>query len=335
MTKKHHLIFRLDTTPVTDNEAVCAWQSLRGISSTPDKVEIIQRIDGKPWKKSVIYRLVGLPPPLNVVVAKKTTAKRVSIERAIYEYVLPQLSVSILPYFGTLKDPKKPDLEWLFIGDSGDIQWNPSNPHETLAVTTWLAAFHRESSQLDMRDLLPSYDLIHYRSVLDHLAQQVKSVLATNDLLRDSDAKVVNDASRSIEILKRQWYEIECMCAGVPSCVVHSDFTPKNIRVRKSGQSIDLLVLDWETAGWGLPLEDLWAIDAEVYANAVEGWWHIRPKKVRQLSFLGRVMQSIEIMSVHAQGLSAEWTGNDFHLFAYYGKQLANFIQKLKLAIPK
>jgi hypothetical protein len=63
---------------------------------------------------------------------------------------------------------------------------------------------------------------------------------------------------------------------GIPSTLVHGDFSPKNVHIRAGNASVDVLPLDWETAGWGVPARDLSDVPIELYCAAVQQWWPLR-----------------------------------------------------------
>jgi hypothetical protein len=69
----------------------------------------------------------------------------------------------------------------------------------------------------------------------------------------------------------------------MPRTLVHGDFVGKNCRVRNSSnRDPELVVFDWEKAGWGVPAVDLAtnafgvypiALDRELYAAAMADAW--------------------------------------------------------------
>ena len=59
------------------------------------------------------------------------------------------------------------------------------------------------------------------------------------------------------DALERRWPELEACCRGAPVTLVHGDFRPKNVHLQPSVSSGRVCVLDWETAGRGVPAVDL------------------------------------------------------------------------------
>src|SRR5207247_6113874 len=84
----------------------------------------------------------------------------------------------------------------------------------------------------------------------------------------------------AMDRVERAWGAIERACLRLPETIVHGDFRPKNGRVRQELGGPVLYGLDWELAGWGIPVVDLapadgfdptLQIDPELYAAELRG----------------------------------------------------------------
>jgi len=84
-----------------------------------------------------------------------------------------------------------------------------------------------------------------------------------NPLLTRDDLVVLEAIISECDAVEARWSEIEGVCRGMPSTLVHGDFRPRNAFVRLHPEGVRLFPLDWETAGWGVPAADLTRIDLD------------------------------------------------------------------------
>jgi aminoglycoside phosphotransferase (APT) family kinase protein len=117
-------------------------------------------------------------------------------------------------------------------------------------------------------------------------------------------------------------------CAALPRTLIHGDFVAKNLRVREDGARRTLVVVDWETAGWGLPGVDLAAElegghpvpDLHAYAEVMQHTW---PKVSRsdfeelyRIGSLLRLLAAIDWEAASLGQLSGEGTLRNLALYA-------------------
>jgi len=98
--------------------------------------------------------------------------------------------------------------------------------------------------------------------------------------------------------------------------LVHGDFQPKNIRIRRSNGPASVLVLDWEMAGWGNPAVDLAPpaaadmvshVDLDSYAAEVCGAWPgVDAAAIRRISIAGLVLRRLAAMDWATESLHFE-----------------------------
>src|SRR5207248_7530745 len=100
------------------------------------------------------------------------------------------------------------------------------------------------------------------------------------------------------DLLEACWNQVETCCEGIPSTLVHGDFRPKNVHVRRDHDGSALLPMDWETAGWGVPAPDLARVDLGAYWTVVrECWPTVDRQALEQLAHLGNVLRWLAALS--------------------------------------
>jgi len=92
----------------------------------------------------------------------------------------------------------------------------------------------------------------------------------------------------------------------MPRTLVHGDFEPKNMRVRSGPAGVDVLLFDWETAGWGVPapdlarlgrIEHLLSVDLRRYYETVrESWSGLCPEDVEHLAAVGTLFRLLAML---------------------------------------
>jgi aminoglycoside phosphotransferase (APT) family kinase protein len=97
-------------------------------------------------------------------------------------------------------------------------------------------------------------------------------------------------------------------CDAVPSCLVHGDFVPKNAHVRIAGKETRLLLMDWQTAGWGSPAPDVMRLDAAAYRSAVESRWpHLDAADITELARIGTIFRAVAAIDWESRMLAHPW----------------------------
>src|SRR5213593_2775934 len=95
-----------------DHRAVQAWCRIKPECDEPQNIEILKL----KRKKSAVYRLTGVGSNGSAVIAKRCVAKTGSVERLIYETLLPRLSLPSLRCYGFVPEPEG-EYCWLFLED--------------------------------------------------------------------------------------------------------------------------------------------------------------------------------------------------------------------------
>src|SRR5438876_2333916 len=85
-----------------DHRAVKAWCRIKPESFEPQNIEILKL----KRRKSAVYRLTGIGSNGSVVIAKRCQTETATVERIVYETLLPRLSVPVLRYYGFVPEPE-------------------------------------------------------------------------------------------------------------------------------------------------------------------------------------------------------------------------------------
>ena len=278
-----------------------AWARLDGSRRTPARVEV--------WRETPtnvpasVYRLTfgrGGGPPL---FAKHSDPYFGSVERSCYEDILPRAGIPGPQYHGSVEDPD--GSVWLFVGDVGRLWYSVQDPDHRRLAGHWLGTLHREAARIPTASALPPAGpgryLDHLRAARDRIRRHF-----ANPGLTERDRDDLRAAMALQDHVESRWETIQRACAGPPSTLVHGDFQPKNIRIRPALSGAEILVMDWETAGWGNPAVDLAPargadttiqVDLEAYASEVSpAWPGVDAAAIRRIAVLGFVLRRLAAM---------------------------------------
>ena len=282
-----------------DHPAAQAWRAIEPERVEPGMIAVI-----KQWKnhyKSAIYRLAGVGPGGLAVIAKRCLVQTAAVERLIYEEFLPRLPLPTLGYYGSVDAPDGESC-WLFLEEAGGDLYSPQNNAHRALAARWLAAVHNTGRHLDWETRLPDRGPKHYWQLLQSCRARVREHF-TNPNLPVEGAAVLQTVAEQCDVLEEHWNELEETCHGMPRTLVHGDFGNKNVRVRPSARGLELLVFDWEFAGWGVPSTDLAqesrtiSPDLGVYRSCLEGWPMMEDEgRIQQLAAYGRCFRLLDSM---------------------------------------
>jgi hypothetical protein len=310
---------------LADHPAVRAWRRLGGDRAEPDSIQILKEdlhdlrcdLDPLPPKgtgRSAVYRLVGVGPGGGAVVAKQ--GESAATEHIIYERILPLLPISALRYYGSVDDD---DAEycWLFLEDAGDERYSPEVKGHRALAGRWLGAMNASAQRLAAQEALPDRGAAFYLEGLRRARAMITKILG-HPAIRADDRQTLKAIVCHCDSLETLWHPIEQFCERMPRTLVHGDLASKNVCVRAEETGQRLLVMDWETAGWGIPAADLaqFALeslspDLDAYWAVVQLWWpNVDLPDLRRLAELGKAFRLIVALSWANEGfhaLSAEW----------------------------
>ena len=254
----------------------------------------------KPGRKSGVYRLEGIEPP---VVAKRCRRDSGLTERQVYERILPATGLRALAFYGCVNDPADPAHLWLFLEDAGSAKLMQS---DRALAARWLARLHTSAASLPETVSLPERGPAHY---FEHLrtARGSAECCVKCVSLSAGERAILDDLRRLLDRVEMRWEALCEPCSALPRTLVHGDVARKNSRLRATPDGPAIVMLDWETAGWGPPAVDLktcarpakhlpggWdgTVPLEAYAAAVaEAWPAVTLRDVQRHARTGTVFR--------------------------------------------
>ena len=107
------------TGNLSSHPAVVAWNQLRNERAKPASVTVLKERHRGKQRKPTVYRLDGVGPSGDDVIAKRYWRAAAARERTIYEQVLPNVPVPSLDYCGSM-DEQQSEFSWIFLQDAGE-----------------------------------------------------------------------------------------------------------------------------------------------------------------------------------------------------------------------
>jgi len=347
---------------LADHPAVRAWRRLGGGQAEPDSIEILKEVlrdkrcdvdafpsEGAsgysvlelPHRRSAVYRLVGAGPGGSAVVAKRCYQKQsesAATEHIIYERVLPRLSISALRYYGLVDNDT--DCRWLFLEDAGDASYASGVEEHRALAGRWLGAMNTSAQHLAVGEALPDRGAAFYLEGLRRARAMITKILGHPAARADDRWRTLEAIVGHCDRLETLWPPIERFCERLPRTLVHGDLVSKNVRIRAEQTGQSLLVMDWETAGWGIPAADLaqfplersqyisLSLDLEAYWTVVQPWWpSVGLPDLRRLAELGKAFRLIVALAWTNGGFNAhtvEWYMTDM---SWYERALRDWLR--------
>jgi len=296
-------IVEVPQSDLDDHPAVAAWLTLAPPARRPGRVFVL-----KPEKKrSAVYRLGGAGPGGSAVIAKRGRAARLARELLIYREVLPHVSAPTLRCYGTIED-HQPGFGWLFLEDAGDERFSSGTAEHRALAARWLALLHSSiPCQPAWQACLPGRTVEYYRTIVG-LACDAIARNMPNPAFTTSDVATLEAILLACDRLESVWSTVEEICAALPSTLVHGDFGSKNVRVRADREGLQLIPLDWDSAGWGVAATDLSQIDVTTYCSLARARWpDLEPDALARLATVGRMFLALESITGEVDVLGGDW----------------------------
>jgi hypothetical protein len=307
--------------------ATRAWTTFRPGGPVPTAVEAL-----KEGGKSAVYRLGGCGPGGAGVIAKRCRAATARVERTVYRDILPRLGLSAPVCYGWSEDSADPD-RWLFVEDAGRGEYSPTDEGHRRLAATWLGTLHAAAAGLEPHGL-PDRGPAYY---LNRLRAGRTAVLANrgNPVLNPDALRVLDGVVRLADRIEERWGEVDRVCGEMPRTLVHGDFVAKNLRVRPGPAGPELLPLDWETAGWGVPSADLSQLAChaagphlDTYTAAIRPTWpNLGRAEVRQLAGLGLLFRLLAAVDWSTAGLGTAWVEKPMRQLRLYQADLTELVR--------
>jgi len=310
---------------VSSHPAVRAWRQLQ-VGCVPTSVENVRF---KNWKesKTLIYRLRGCAHDERHVIAKCCRASKLEVERLVYLEMLGPLGMDLPHCYGYAADSDGIS-GWLFLEEVCGVPYSENDRHHRSMASAWLAKMHVATSQLGLPSALPVFTLDRYWRDLDSALES----LSRDDIHRDGKGKhrrVLTSVERALERVRKRRSAIGDLWNRAPRCLVHGDFFGKNALVDGGGADPKLRVLDWESSGWGVPLEDLAGLDITVYAShAAALWKDFGEERLRLLADVSSAVRVVAFIEAYA-GVAADRFCYVVDHLAHYGSMLEGIEDRL------
>lgn len=306
--------------------ALLAWRQIDGGMDTPRVIEVLQQ-----RKKSEIYRLQEGAPGGWTIIAKRCLSETGKLERVIYEEILPLLPISQLRYYGCLEEAESE--VWIFLEDAGEQSFSPTDDSHRLLAADWLGGLHRSARQTDAAEMLPLRDPAYYFDLMrlgrENIVQNLENPALTPEYM-----DILKSVLTQMETLESNSEKLLNLCQGFPQTMVHADFQPKNIRVKAGATGDIMYVMDWEMAGWGIPVVDLAPshgmsssaeLDLSAYLVIAQDFWpNLDMPTLRFALHIGCVFRRVAAVYWSSWGLSYPWVEKPVLSMEIYQKELAH-----------
>jgi hypothetical protein len=314
-----------DTKLLHNHPAVIAWMNLTQMLAKVDEIQVL-----KIEKNSKAFRVKGLVSGNATIIAKRSRRIVATNERTIYENILPRLQVSHLRYFGFAEEPDG-KFCWQFLEDAGEVEYLHNEGQHRALSAKWLGLMHTSAARVIKMPMLPDRGTNWFLKVLRSNRSNLRNNLA-NLALKADDVEILKIAILYCDILELRWNEIERSCAEVPSTLVHTDFVPKNLRIRDTPTGIVLLPFDWSLAGWGPPAHDIAMVDPDIYYSVVKGHWQsLDLLKIQRLAAGGRIFRWLTAIKWASRLLEREWGIRKLvHTIRVYQSPMAREIERMR-----
>ena len=324
MTEKESIA--IVTDDIDRHPASLAWQHIDGGKSIPQVIEVLQH-----HRKTSVYRLGGQTPRQWTIVAKHCLRERGQLERRIYGEILPFLPVSALHYYGCLKETGS--HVWLFLEDAGTRRFSIADESHRILAAHWLGSLHRSAQHTRAAQLLPERGPAYYFELMQRGREYIVQSLA-NPVMMPADLDLLQRILGQMDTLESNWPEFLKICEAIPQTLVHGDFQPKNIYVKQIPMGDTLYVIDWETAGWGIPLVDVAAssgsstdaqVDLPVYLSIMQEFWrNLDMPTLQYYVHVGSIFRRLAAIYWSSLELPYRWVTKPIRSMDIYHKELTN-----------
>lgn len=280
--------------------AVVAWNRMTGASALPSRITRLNE------GHSMVYRLAGIAPDGGSVIAKLCAREDGDRSRVICTSVLPLLQRPALLFYGCLE--AGPRRSWLFLEDGGPLKCSLENADHKRALSAWLAALHASTAAHAKGFALPETGFDAY---LKQLRSGRRKILKGLGLLEfePEDEATLRSIAEWYGRIESLWPKLRTMVGDAPHTVVHGDFAPKNVLVREVLGHTEVFPIDWETAGWGTPAEDLGEYpDLAIYTTQARehgATWSL--EAVRRWAAVGKILRHVAAFDWASATLVGGW----------------------------
>jgi len=317
---------------VLEHPAIMAWRELSPERVEPDRISALQSM-----RYSAVYRLEGLGPGRSAVIAKRCKMNVANAERAVYRDILPHLPVTSLRFYGLVEAKIEPGDKpqcWLFLEDAGGETYSDKDLEQRVLAGRWLGTLHSSAARFEGVGALPGRGAAYYWEEVEYARTTIQQNLR-NPSLREGDWETLQAILAQYNTVESHWSEIERSCESIPATLVHGDLARKNVRVRTGPEGKNLVVMDWEGAGWGVPAPDLAQFvgrsvspDLRAYLEVVRiAWPWLDERALQGIAELGKLLRTILAISWASYSLRHKWLEGPMQEMRLYSAWITDSIQ--------
>ncbi len=272
----------------THHLASRVWEALNPDAESPESVEVLQ--EGHPLRP--VYRLVDGSG--RAVIAKCLVGASGATERNVYEHILPRVGIRQPAFLGGTR--AEPDgSQWIFVTEASGRAYNEGDQKDRIALATWLGTLHTGITWEPPN--LPDKSPKHYRSLLHNATRSLENRIAQQQT-STRESRAIGALLAQCARLESRWSVLEDHCSAGPRTLVHGDLVAHNVFIRERSSTdevvTNVVVIDWEKAGWGSPAEDLSGVDLDTYRQlVVDRWPRLEREWWRSLAEVGRFFRSV------------------------------------------
>ena len=295
--------------------AVQAWRRLNPERVLPERITPAKFKANKTRSHLTVYRLQGLGPEGEAVIAKRCDRGEGLVERAVYERVLPHVSLPGPHFYGAVEDQ---DACWLFIREVHGEKYDVERPDHRAAAARWLGVLHTEACGVAGRAGLPDAGPRRYRDQMRATRDAVRNHLH-NPAFSHDDLAFLDELLEQFDELDEHWDRLERDCSGLPPTLIHGDFNGKNLRVQTAPSGPQLVAFDWADAGLAVPAVDLAQVatpsfrmsaspDLATYCSVMRRRWpECDHADIERLANCGSVFRALAVITWDANHLAEAW----------------------------
>src|SRR3989441_1025356 len=295
--------------------AVQAWRRLNPDRVVPERITPAKFKANKTRSHLTVYRLQGVGPEGEAVIAKRCDRGEGLVERAVYERVLPHVSLPGPHFYGAVEDQ---DVCWLFIREVQGEKYDVDRPDHRAAAAQWLGLLHTDAPSVARRAGLPDAGPGRYRDQMRATRDAVRNHL-DNPAFGNGDLAFLDRLLEQFDDLDEHWGRLERDCSGLPPTLIHGDFNGKNLRIQTAPSGPQLVAFDWADAGLAVPAVDLAQVatpsfrmsaspDLATYWSVVrESWPTCDHADIERLANCGAVFRALAVITWDANHLAEAW----------------------------
>ena len=323
--------------------AVQAWRRLGHDRPVPNRVAREKNKVGK-TRPRTIYRLDGAGPEGSTVIAKRCPRDDGLLERAVYEQILPRVSLAGPCFHGVVADSNDgPEEEacWLFIGEIHGETYDAFLPEHRRAAGRWLGTLHTEArAAAANQPELPDAGPARYRKQMRGARDLIREHL-DNPAFTAGDLAFLDGLLARFDQLDEHWDRLEPGATGVPRTLVHGDFNDKNLRVQAFPTGPQIVAFDWADCGLGVPAADLAQVvatkgricaspDLATYFSVVRQCWpDCDQEHVERLAACGTVFRALAAIDWDTHQFAYDWADAFIPNLRMYEAELAHALDRL------